>query len=330
MIWLTWRQHRGQIVTVAIGLLALAGFLFVTGRQMRAAFESSGLAVCLDRLGTPEFVPIASGSNCVELGETFAARFFTLRLLALIGLIVLPVLLGMFLGAPVVARELEQGTHQLIWTQGASRRRWAVTKFLVLGGIVVLAGALLAVGIDLWFGPLNAATGQRFTWLIFDQQGAVLAGYALFAFALGVFAGAVTRRTLRAMGIALLIFCLVRFGVAVWIRPHLAAQSERSYPVVATTMPNRLLGDWIIGGGGPGVGGIYDADGRKVQGGQTFCEPERAEECIAEYGRGAYNFEIYQPASRFWAFQAIETLIFVVMSVALLWAAVWWVRRRLT
>ena len=93
-------------------------------------------------------------------------------------------------------------------------------------------------------------------------------------------------------------------------------------------MPNRLVGDWIIGGGGPGVGGIYDADGRKVQGGQSFCEPERAEECIVEYGRGAYNFEIYQPANRFWTFQSIETAIFVALALLLLFIAVWWLRRR--
>ena len=273
MIWLTWRQHRSQILSVVIGLIVLGALFIVTGRQMREAFDTSGLAGCLDRLGEREFVPIAADSNCVELGEAFAGRFFNPRLLALVAFILLPVLLGMFVGAPVVARELEHGTHQLVWTQGASRRRWAVTKFALLAGVVVLVGGLFAACLDLWFDPLNRATGQRFTWLIFDQQGAVPAGYAIFAFALGVLAGAVARRTLRGMGITLLVFCVVRFGVAVWIRPNLAARAERSYPVVATTMPNRLVGDWIIGGGGPGVGGIYDTAGRKVKGGQTFCEP---------------------------------------------------------
>lgn len=316
-------------MTVAIGLLVLGILLLLTGRQMHSAFESSGLAACLDRLGTRAFVPISSGANCVDLGDALAARFFNLRLLALVGFLILPALLGVFVGAPVVARELEQGTHQLVWTQGVSRRRWAVTKFALLASVVLLAGAVFTLAVNLWFAPLNRATGQRFTWLIFDQQGSVVAGYAVFAFALAVLSGSITRRTLRAMGITLLVFCVVRFGVAVWIRPNLAAQEERRYPVVATTMPNRLVGDWIIGGGGPGVGGIYSADGRKVKGGQSFCEPARADECIAEYGEGAYNLEIYQPASRFWSVQMFETLIFAVLSVALLWFAAWWVRRRL-
>jgi hypothetical protein len=236
----------------------------------------------------------------------------------------------MFLGAPVVARELEQGTHQLVWTQGVGRRRWAVTKFALLALAVLVLGSIFAVAVDLWFEPLNRATGQRFTWLIFDQQGIVVAGYAVFAFALGVLAGAMTRRTLRAMGVTLLLFCIVRFGVAVWVRPELAPRAERSYPVVATTMPNRLVGDWIIGGGGPGVGGIYDAEGREVQGGQSFCEPDRAQECVDEYGEGAMNFEIYQPADRYWRFQVLEALVFAGLSFVLLGAAVWWIRRRLT
>ena len=43
--------------------------------------------------------------------------------------LILPVLVGLFWGAPLVAREVEHGTHRLVWTQGVSRRRWALVKF---------------------------------------------------------------------------------------------------------------------------------------------------------------------------------------------------------
>ena len=119
-----------------------------------------------------------------------------------------------------------------------------------------------------WYAPLNAATGERFQWLIFDQQGSVPVGYALFAFALGVLAGAITGRTLRAMAVTVVGFLVVRFAVAVWLRPHYLAALERKYPVMGSTEPNRLLGDWLIGGGGPGVGAVYDALGHKLKGGQ--------------------------------------------------------------
>jgi hypothetical protein len=95
-------------------------------------------------------------------------------------------------------------------------------------------------------------------------------------------------------------------------------------------MPNPFRSDFVIGGGGPGIGGIYDAAGRFVKGGQAFCLPPMPAECVSEYGRGAYNLEIFQPASRYWLFQGIETLLFAGMAVVLLIGAIWWIRRRLT
>ena len=48
---------------------------------------------------------------------------------------------------------------------------------------------------------------------------------------------------------------------------------------------------------------------------------------MAEYGPGAYNQELFQPADRFWLFQGIETALFVALALVLV--AVWLVRRRL-
>ena len=39
-----------------------------------------------------------------------------------------PLVLGLFWGAPLIAREIETGTHTLVWTQGVSRRRWLAGK----------------------------------------------------------------------------------------------------------------------------------------------------------------------------------------------------------
>jgi hypothetical protein len=48
------------------------------------------------------------------------------------GLAVLPALAGLFVGAPLLARELEQGTHRFAWTQGVTRRRWLLSKTALL------------------------------------------------------------------------------------------------------------------------------------------------------------------------------------------------------
>jgi hypothetical protein len=195
--------------------------------------------------------------------------------------------------------------------------------------MVLLSGAFALI-VQWWFEPLNRATGERFTWLIFDQQGVALIGYTLFAFALGVLLGAMTRRTVRAIGITFAAFFAVRFAVAVWVRPRYLPQQVRTYSIFGERIPNPLLGDFIIGGGGPGIGGIYDGADNFIKGGQTICPGADVTACISEFGRGAHNLEIYQPASRYWLFQGIETVVFVTLAVLLLAAAVVWVRRRLT
>ena len=103
-----------------------------------------------------------------------------------------------------------------------TRRRWTITQVLAVAVMTVVVMAAYTGAVTWWYGPVNAATGERFQWLIFDQQGVVPIGYAVFALALGVFAGA--GRTLRAMAITVVGFLVVRFGVAVWLRPHYVAQ----------------------------------------------------------------------------------------------------------
>src|SRR5262249_48023194 len=56
----------------------------------------------------------------------------------------LPLLVGAFIGAPLVARELDQGTYLLAWTQGVPRQRWLLTKLAMLTGLACLGFAVLA------------------------------------------------------------------------------------------------------------------------------------------------------------------------------------------
>lgn len=328
MIWVTWRQHRGQFLLAVVALAAFGSLLLVTGFQMRSAFRDTGLAACLSRVDVGELLP-EPDAGCGELGAAFAGRFFNYRLLGLVAFLVFPIAFGVFWGAPVVAGELERRTHQLVWTQGITRTRWAVVKLAVLAGVVMAAAVALTAMIDWWMDPLNRATGERFGWLIFDQQGLVPVGYTVFAFALGALSGAVTRRTQRAVAVTIVAFLVIRFGVAVELRPRFLPQQERTYPVLGTGGPNRLAGDWVIGGGGPGVGAVFAADGTRIKGGQMVCGSDLADECRDEVGPGAYNFEVIQPAERFWTFQAIETSIFLVLASAALAMTVLWVRRRL-
>jgi hypothetical protein len=78
--------------------------------------------------------------------------------------------------------------------------------------------------------------------------------------------------------------------------------------------------------------GVYSAQGVKLtpgSGSQALCDQATAARCVAEYGAGAYNQELFQPADRFWLFQGIETALFVALALALVLVAVRLVRRRL-
>ncbi len=130
------------------------------------------------------------------------------------------------------------------------------------------------------------------------------------------------------MAVTVVAFVATRFAVGVWVRPRLMAPVERTYPVLGDRIPNHLLGDWLYGGGGPGVGVVLRANGERIAGGQRVCPPPDPG-CLAEVGRGAYNLELIHPAERFWTFQSPETAIFVALAIVLAAATVWWVRKRL-
>jgi hypothetical protein len=327
VIWLAWRRRRGAVIATAAAVLVAGALLFLTGRSMWNTFHDGGLAACIEGLGGARWVPVSGG--CQDEAQAFAARFFPMRLLGLALFTFVPMVVGMFWGAPAIARELEDDTVSLVWTQGVSRRRWAWTQLAFATVVTAAAMGVFTWIATWWYGPLNAATGDRFQWLIYDQQGLVPVGYAVFATLLAAFLGATTGRTVRAMAITAVGFIAVRFGVAVFWRPRFMSGLERAYPVVTTRVPNRLLGDWLYGGGGPGVGVVMRANGERAAGGQRVCPPTDPA-CFADIGRDAFNLELFHPASRFWTFQSIETALFLALALVLAAATVWWVRKRLT
>ncbi|HSH33092.1 MAG TPA: transporter, partial [Actinomycetota bacterium] len=118
MIWLAWRQRRGAILATAAVLVAAAAVLFITGRSMVNTFHADGLAACIANLDGARFVPVSGG--CQDDAQAFAARFFPMRLLGLTAFTFVPLVIGVFWGAPAIARELADDTVSLVWTQGVS------------------------------------------------------------------------------------------------------------------------------------------------------------------------------------------------------------------
>jgi hypothetical protein len=184
----------------------------------------------------------------------------------------------------------------------------------------VLVASLYAILLTWWVQPLARTTGSGFDFIVFDLHGIVPIGYALFAVALGVFAGALTRKVLAGMAATLAGFVAVRAVVMFLARPYFLAPLERRFPVATASVPNPASGDWLLSHA------LYDKSGNlEAANGYAFCAP--SPRCPDD---GTYNLIAYQPGSRFWLFQYLETGIYVVLAAALLYLAVRLVRRRIT
>ncbi|HEX8004903.1 MAG TPA: hypothetical protein VF482_00575 [Trebonia sp.] len=317
MIWLTWRQHRRQALFAAIGLAALAALIIPTGRSMRDDFVKGGLAACLK----------SADGDCIPLADVFSNKYSQLATLSML-LVFVPLMVGLFWGAPLVARELEHGTHRLVWTQGVSRLRWASVKFGSIIAATVLIATVYAGLVSWWLEPLNQAGRGRLSELSFDVQGVVPVAYTLFAVALGICAGTVWRRVLPAMAAVVVGFLGLRFAVLLQPRGHFQPTSERTFPVIGGDRPGRPLGEWTFDSGIKNASGEVVRSGEQIQCGLPVADDPNGP-CMA-FPPGSYNFQLYQPDSHFWPIQFIEAGLFTALALLLVGVAVWRIRARVT
>jgi hypothetical protein len=329
MTWLVWRQHRNQAYLAAAALAAFAVLVLITGRQMASQYQSA-LTSC------------AASHTCGNLANTLILGTPALSLLVTLTVVV-PCLLGVFWGGPLVARELETGTSQFAWMQSITRSRWLTVK----AGWALLAaaawGGAVSALVTWWSSPVNALNHQNFQPGQFDIQGIVPVGYALFAVALGIAAGTLLRRTLPALAITIGVFTFLRLVIGQDLRSHYLTALTKTFsflhPPALPTGSYWLVSGGVVGPGGqvansphggPGVtfGGVPVPIGSMPSACRAlvFQSPLKFGSCLAAHGyRG---FISYQPASRYWTFQGIETGIFVLLAAALIAVTAIVVRRR--
>jgi len=338
MTWVVWRQYRQQW---AIALTALAVFAVVeliTGQQLARAWHNL-LAQCTATQQDGTGVSCSNAQIIGVLGND-------MRVLS----IMVPLLIGILWGAPLVAGEMETGTTQFAWTQGITRRHWLLVKVgLLLLSAALWAGAVSAL-VTWWSGPVNAMRGDAFGSDFFDTQGIVPVGYAVFATALGITAGVLLRRTIAAVAVTFGGFIGVRLLFDSVVRQHLMPAVTTITSLTSTWSPPGvawILGTTVINSSGhvpsAGVQGTnldyLGIDGVPVSALPAACQklavaaaspagpsPAGALACMSRYGfRQAIT---YQPAWRYWPFQGIETGIYLLLAAALLAVAWYAIRRR--
>jgi hypothetical protein len=352
MIRFAWRQSRTQTL-VAAALLALAATaLGVTGPHLVHLYDAA-LSGC------------AASGDCQAALQAFQQSDRTLQIaLNALGVLV-PAVIGLFWGAPLVARELEAGTFRLAWTQSVTRARWLAVRLVLVGLISMAVAGLFSLMVTWWFSPLDRATGSPFN--AFDYRDIVPLGYAAFAFALGVTLGTLTRRTLPAMAVALVTFFAVRLTMSFWIRPRLIAPAHQALALNPATTgygyqgfvlgshPSSLLpaspnipGAWItstqivnkagqplsaqfLSSSCPWLGGAHVSGPTSGAGSSHSQVPSGTEQniqgCVATVGKTYHEVVTYQPASHYWPLQWYELAIYLGIAVLLGGFCVWRIRR---
>jgi hypothetical protein len=330
MAWVTWRQHRLALAGVTVFLGAVTAGILIGGTALRHA-HSAAVAAChfANSPGCQGAVIDFNGTN------GFLSNGFILQ--------ALPVLIGAFVGAPVLARELETGTFRYAWTQGFGRWRWALAKLVLLAAAVTITGGLFSLLLSWYYQPYFAAGNQdqgleQFTPFspgIFDLRGISFAAWTLTAFSVGALAGMLIRRVVPAIVATLAVYTGLAFAAGGLLRQHY-------WPPLVTTNLNIPGTAWILSQ-------WWTKDGKFAFAGwpsnrlfQQFCpkgppgsvgpfgkpKAEALAQCLTPHGYTQWTS--YQPASRLWLFQWIESGWLLALSALLIAATIWLVRRRAT
>jgi hypothetical protein len=307
MGWVTWRQHRLTLAGVVAVLGAASVYLYFTGEHLR----------------NQGFVSYGAGP-----GLTLTAALFH----------VIPPLIGAFVGAPLLARELETGTFRFTWTQGFGRARWTVATLAPLAlAVTVLAGELgflfswcygPQIGVKYGLSPLAGNT--------FDLRDVAFAGWTMVAFSVGVLAGILIRRVVPAMFATIVAWSGLSVVTGLFLRRHYEATLLTS----RTNLPSTdwVMSEWWTRGGKPvsssAIDQVLEKVGVSVSGNGQILRASQGSGLgnmsPTQYliHHGFTQWSSYQPASRFWPFQWIEAGWLVALSMLLMAAAVWLVHRR--
>ena len=320
LVWLTWRQHRPVIVTgLAVAGVVTGSMLYVAARIATINQECKNTA-CPP--GSAQAAPLTG-----LFGLTNLSIYLTIIVMFL------PLLAGVFLGAPLLAREHEQRTLLLAWSQDITPQRWLWTKFALLGVLTAAAAAAVSAAAGHLAHMVSIATGKS----LFSLNGGAallvtgilpLAVQTVAWLAVGVALGAAYRRTLPAIFTALTGYIAVLFLV-LWQYPTLMTPLTALVPMSGNQDTTQLGANILVIH--QGLPTIYDASGHatNLAAVQSLCpqgnSPSSDDQCLAQH----HFMEAlrYQPGSRIPDFHLILACGDLALG-AIAVAVVWWLVRR--
>jgi hypothetical protein len=207
---LTWgrlgfRQQRWELILVALGVAATAIAMLWFASQLNGLRAASPGCV---PPAAAEFGSCEAALNAYSQIEGLADNMLLLSFGAPFGI-------GVLLGAPLIAREIDAGTAQLAWSIGRSRLSWLLRRIAFIALFAAVALGVLAVTSEILAAALapERNLGSDFAW--FGRRGWLIVARGLGALMLGMLVGALIGRVLPAILAAALVMALVFTGLSI-------------------------------------------------------------------------------------------------------------------
>ena len=222
---LSYRQQRWELILVVLGVAGTAAAMLWFANTldgMRAASPD-----CLANLGmNPEMETGPPAACLATVTAYYEAESMALNLAKVVW--AAPFGMGVILGAPLVAREIDGGTAQLAWSLSRSRIGWLLRRI----AFVTLVGLALLAVLGFTNGLLTAAVWPHRTlsedFVQFGLRDLPVVARGVGAIMLGVLVGALIGRVLPAILAAAMVIGLVFFGLSLaedrWNRAEASVQ----------------------------------------------------------------------------------------------------------
>jgi len=199
-------------LTLRLGRFELLAFVVLVLGSVVAAFVASAwvdslrpAAECIPTtFGVYTEPPQSCKAAVAALNAWYSAQGGLPGLIG--GLVVfLPLAAGLFLGVPIVARELERGTTRLAWTLTPSRLRWYVARLVPVLVIVAVISFAAGIASDRVMAANEPGIDLANSFAGFGSRGVLLASRAVFIFAVAVAVASIVGRSLPSIIIATVI-----------------------------------------------------------------------------------------------------------------------------
>ena len=320
-------QHRAALIAIFVAFVVLV-IAIVIGRDAVSASYASYLAAGCTLAHPVNLGVCANTANQFADIPSFTPLIIALRLF--------PLVIGAFVGAPLVAREMESGTYRFAWTQGVGRIRLLLVTLAMLALIVTPVAVALGFLLGDWYihpyAVINIAVGSHWQSGLFTTTWWMTPVWTLFALALGTFVGAVVKRTVAAIAVTVVIIggLLVAagqyiqriFDIGAVATSRILINGMNSGPInLSASQGQGPAGSWLVRAWYTGPGGhvlrIKAANKVSVHVNSLFESKGGASTASRWLALHHYTYWVsYQPANHFWILQAVVGL--VILAVAAL------------